>query len=162
MSDKLQHIAKLLMESFIQSRGNSMQQRAIYNQKPGEAMVLYFISENVKDGEPGLKVSDISGKLNVTSPTVSQHINHLEAQGFVERHADSADRRVVRIRLTDAGKAYIQRINEARLDMFVGLVNHLGEEESLRLVGTLRKADDYIRKRQEQLLKVTADENEEI
>jgi DNA-binding transcriptional ArsR family regulator len=44
-----------------------------------------------------------SGKLNVTSPTVTQHINSLEAQELVERHADPADRRVVRIRLSDKG-----------------------------------------------------------
>nr|WP_246131887.1 MarR family transcriptional regulator [Paenibacillus hemerocallicola] len=144
-------IAKQLMESYFQSQvgGNMMQNRSIYNQKPGEIMVLYFISTNVKDDSPGLKVSEISGKLNVTPPTVTQHINSLEAQALVERHADPADRRVVRILLSDKGKKYIQRINEARLNMFVGLVKHLGEEESLLFAEMMRKASDYMLTQQE-------------
>ncbi|KQL43999.1 MarR family transcriptional regulator [Brevibacillus choshinensis] len=151
MSDEQKKIAKQLMESYFQSQvsGNMMQNRTVYNQKPGEIMVLYFISMNVKDVGPGLMVSEISGKLNVTSPTVTQHINSLEAQELVERHADPADRRVVRIQLSDKGKKYIQRINEARLNMFVDLVNHLGEEESLLFAEMMRKASDYMLKQQE-------------
>jgi DNA-binding MarR family transcriptional regulator len=151
LSKEQKEIAKQLMESYFQSQvgGNMMQNRAVYNQKPGEIMVLYFISMNVKDDSPGLMVSEISGKLNVTSPTVSQHINSLEAQELVERHADPADRRVVRIQLSDKGKKHIQRINEARLNMFVGLVKHLGEEESLLFAEMMRNASDYMLKQQE-------------
>ncbi|MCQ6561708.1 MarR family transcriptional regulator [Paenibacillus mendelii] len=151
MSDEQKKIAKQLMESYFQSQvsGNMVQNRSIYNQKPGEIMVLYFISMNAKDDSPGLMVSEISGKLNVTSPTVTQHINSLEAQELVERHADPADRRVVRIQLSDKGKKYIQRINEARLNMFVDLVKHLGEEESLLFAEMMSKASDYMLKQQE-------------
>lgn len=125
-------------------------------------MVLYFISTNVKDDSPGLMVSEISGKLNVTSPTVTQHIKSLEAQELVERHTDPADRRVVRILLSDKGKAYIQRINEARLQMFVGLVNHLGEEESLIFAEMMRKASEYMLKQQEYYIRsFLADEHSE-
>lgn len=116
-------------------------------------MVLYYIGLNVKDDSPGLMVSEISGRLNVTSPTVTQHINSLEAQGLVERRSDPADRRIVRVRLTEQGGMYIQRINEARLRMFVGLVEHLGEEESLRLAELLGKASDYLLKQQEMMLR---------
>lgn len=150
MSEERKEIAKQLMESYFQSQvsGNMMQNRAVYNQKPGEIMVLYFISMNVQDGDTGLMVSEISGKLNVTSPTITQHINSLEAQELVKRHADPADRRIVRIRLTDQGKAYIQRINEARLNMFVDLVNHLGEEESKQFADVMKKASEYMLKQQ--------------
>ncbi|MBB6730167.1 MarR family winged helix-turn-helix transcriptional regulator [Cohnella zeiphila] len=151
MTDRQKNIAMQLMESYFQSQvsGNRMQNRSLYHQKPGEIMVLYYISRNAKDDGPGLMVSEISGKLNVTSPTVTHHINSLEAQELVERQADPADRRVVRIRLSEKGKEYIQRINEARLGMFVGLVKHLGEEESLLFTEMMRKASDYMLKQQE-------------
>jgi DNA-binding MarR family transcriptional regulator len=163
LADEQKKIAKQLMESYFQAQagGNMMQNRAVYNQKPGETMVLYFISMSVKDDSPGMMVSEISGKLNVTSPTVTQHINSLEAQELVERHADPADRRVVRIRLSDKGKEYIQRINEARLNMFVGLVQHLGEEESLLFAEMMRKASDYMLKQQEFYIRSFGDENDE-
>jgi DNA-binding MarR family transcriptional regulator len=151
LSEEQKKIAKQLMEAYFQSQvsGNMMQNRTVYNQKPGEIMVLYFISTNVKDDSPGLMISEISGKLNVTPPTVTQHINSLEAQELVERHADPADRRVVRIQLSDKGKKYIQRINEARLDLFLDLVMHLGEEESLFFSEKMRKASDYMFKQKE-------------
>jgi len=151
LSNEQKEIAKQLMESYFQSQvsGNMLQNRTVYNQKPGEIMVLYFIGMNVKDDGQGLMVSEISGKLNVTSPTVTQHINSLEEQELVKRRADPTDRRVVRIQLTDKGKTYIQSINEARLNMFVDLVNHLGERESLLFAEMMRKASDYMLKQQE-------------
>lgn len=151
MTDHLRDIAKKVIESFFHSRhyANGMHNRGGFGQKPGEAMVLYSIKMFAKNEPSGLMVSEISSKLNVTSPTVTQHINSLEAQGLVERHADPADRRIVRIRLTEKGEAYIQRINEKRLNMVVGLVQHLGEEESLRFAETMRKASDYMMKQHE-------------
>lgn len=151
MSDEQKEIAKQLMESYFQSQigGNMMQNRAVHNQKPGEIMVLYFIHLNVRGDHPGMMVSEISGKLNVTSPTVTQHINSLETQELVKRHADPTDRRIVRIQLSDKGKKYIQRINEARLHIFVDLVKHLGEEESLLFAEMMRKTSDYMLKQQE-------------
>ncbi|PYI53404.1 MarR family winged helix-turn-helix transcriptional regulator [Paenibacillus flagellatus] len=159
MADKLNKIAERLMESYFQSQvsGNAMQNRSIFNKKPGEIMVLHFISTNEKDDSPGLMVSEISEKLNVTSPTVTQHINSLEAQELVQRHADPADRRIVRIRLSDKGKAYIRLIHEARLAMFVGLVQHLGEEESLRFAETMKKASDYMLQQREKYIRSLSD-----
>jgi len=155
LTDRLEQIAKQLMESYIHSRNraNFLHQRGAFKEKPGEIMVLYCIGKHVKDGLPGLMVSEISGKLNVTSPTVTQHIKSLEAQGLVERHVDPADRRVVRVRLTEKGEKLIQRVKEARLKMYVGLVKYLGEEESLRFAETMRKASDYLQKQTEDYMR---------
>ncbi|RKN66046.1 MarR family winged helix-turn-helix transcriptional regulator [Paenibacillus ginsengarvi] len=164
MTEEQRDIARQLMESYFQSQvsGNMMQNRVVNNQKPGEIMVLYFISIHIQENSSGLMVSEISGKLNVTPPTVTQHINSLEAQQLVERHADPADRRVVRVRLSDKGKAYIERINEARLQMFAGLVAHLGEQESLLFAEMMRKASDYLLKQQELYIRgFTADGSNE-
>ncbi|GKS12794.1 hypothetical protein YDYSY3_37940 [Paenibacillus chitinolyticus] len=45
------------MESYFQAQvgGNMMRNRAVHNQKPGEIMVLYFISMNVEDENPGME-----------------------------------------------------------------------------------------------------------
>jgi len=143
-------IAKQLMDSYFQSipRRNWMHKTAKSDHKPGETMVLYFISRLTQGDRPGVMVSEISEKLNLTSPTITQHINSLEAQGLVRRQDDPDDRRVVRIRLTEAGNQYIQRIDEARLQMFVELVKHLGEEESVRFAATMRKASEFIHRQQ--------------
>lgn len=151
MQERLEDIARRLMESFMHSRNRAklLHHRGAFGNKPGEIMVLHLIYCGAKDGSPGLMVSEISGRLNVTSPTVTQHIRSLEEKGLVERHFDRGDRRIVRVRPTEKGIQYIQRVNEARLKLFTGLVKHLGENESLRFIETMRKISDYLHARTE-------------
>lgn len=151
MTSEKEQIAKQLMESFLQSRNRSnlMHNQRGTGQRLSEVMVLYFIGLNAKDHSLGMMVSEISDKLNVTSPTVSHHINRLEEQGLVERCVDPGDRRVVRVRLTGDGESYVHRIKEERLRMFVGLVEHLGEEKSQLFAETMNEAMEYLRKQQE-------------
>lgn len=150
--DRVQEIARELMESFFcsRTRGNVLRNPApSWSPKPGEAMVLYWINAYTGSDERGPMVSEISERLNVTAPTVTQHLNSLEEQGLVERRADPSDRRIVRVRLTDAGRAMIGRIQEHRLRLFAGLVDHLGEEDSLRLARLLRMAAEYLNRQLE-------------
>ena len=57
-------------------------------------------------GEAGpLPVGEIAERCHVAVPTVSRMLNHLEANGLIERHVDPANRRVVRVVLTEAGRA---------------------------------------------------------
>lgn len=155
MTDRLENIAQQLMESFFYSRNrvHPLHRHGAFRQKPGEVAVLYYLNAHTKDNGAGLMVSEISEKLNVTSPTVTQHIKSLEAQGLVERQLDPVDRRVVRIRLTEKGRLYIQRIQAVRFKMFMDLAEYLGEEESIRFAETLRKASDYLQTQQERYLR---------
>ena len=163
LPDEQKRIAKQLMDSYFQSmpRRNWMHKMAKSDQKPGERMVLYFISRHTKSDSSGLMVSEIGKILNLTSPTITQHINSLEAQGLVERLADPGDRRVVRIRLTEEGNRFFQRMEEGRLQMFVELVEHLGEEESVRFAETMRKASEFMQKKLELYMQHMAEENQE-
>ena len=163
MTDEQKEIAKQLMDSYFQSmpRRNVMHKMANTAQRPGERMVLYFISKHTGSDSTGLMVSEISKILNLTSPTITQHINSLEAEGYVERLADPNDRRVVRIRLTEEGHQLLQRMEEGRLQMFVELVNHLGRAESLQFAGMMKKASDFMQSKLEQYMQQMADGKDE-
>jgi DNA-binding MarR family transcriptional regulator len=50
-------------------------------------------------------VGELADRCHVADPTVSKILNHLEANDLIERHVDRANRRVVRVVLTDAGRA---------------------------------------------------------
>ena len=52
-----------------------------------------------------LPVGEIAERCHVSAPTVSRMLNHLEASGLIERHVDPANRRVVRVEVTKAGRA---------------------------------------------------------
>lgn len=50
-----------------------------------------------------LRPSDLADQLNTGASNVSKLLAHLESLGFVERHADATDARVVRVHLTESG-----------------------------------------------------------
>ena len=81
--------------------------------------------------------------LQVTSPTVTQLLKGLEANGLVERHIDPMDRRAVGITLTEKGEVITQKAMDAFVSSFEGLINYLGEEESNELAELLAKVFRY-------------------
>jgi DNA-binding MarR family transcriptional regulator len=110
--------------------------RSLVGQKRSELMVLFIIK---KSGQTQMKVSEISRKLHVKAPTVTQLINELESRGQVERITSSSDRRSVWIKLTEEGDKVLQKAEQEMQKTYSGLVDYLGEEESKQLISTLNK-----------------------
>src|SRR5215204_5394563 len=71
---------------------------------PGEARIIFCIKRMVPPDSPGVKMSELSNLLLVTTPTMTKQINNLETVGFVVKSADPDDRRVVRVRVTPRGE----------------------------------------------------------
>jgi DNA-binding MarR family transcriptional regulator len=58
-------------------------------------------------GADGLKSSELADRSWCTPGTITSVVNTLVRDGFVERKPDDADRRVVRLYITDSGRALI-------------------------------------------------------
>ncbi|NLG83983.1 MAG: MarR family transcriptional regulator [Firmicutes bacterium] len=140
-------IAQRLMESFIRFTKLNRPQGPIAGLTPGEAHVLFCIGRAGGPEAPGIRVSEISDSLKVTSPTITQFIKGLEERGFVERTADKEDRRAVRIKLTEKGAQAIEEAHKALLASFEGLVTHLGEEKSNLLAELMVEVVSYLREK---------------
>ncbi|MGZ9585724.1 MarR family winged helix-turn-helix transcriptional regulator [Paenibacillus marinisediminis] len=136
-------LSRELIETFVKFNRAEWQQRMLAGQKRSEMMVLFAIQEQANEEEPAMRVSDISSLLRVTSPTVSQLINALEAKGLVERISDSHDRRAVRVGLTDAGKQLTAVSKQRAREHTQGLIDYLGEEDAQKLAELLNKLFDY-------------------
>src|SRR5437588_5508793 len=108
--------------------------------KPSEFGVLFIIKNGAKSESREMKVSDISKQLHVTSPTITQLLKGLEANGLVERRVDPTDRRAVGIMLTEKGEMVTQQAREAFYSSLNGLIEYLGEEQSDQLADLLAKA----------------------
>ena len=144
MDSKESITARKLMEAFFQFRRLHRNHSPLAGLRPSEIFVLACIKEGMASGEPGIKVSEISNMLSVTSPTVTQLLNGLESSGFIERSMDQEDRRAVRIKLTGKGETVLQKASEAFLASFSGLAAYLGEEKSNQLAALLTKAFTYL------------------
>lgn len=135
--------AQKLMRAFMQFHRLEAHQRNFAECTPGEIRTLFCIRHAAKSGNPEMKVSEISKRLQVTSPTVTQLLKGLEANGLIERRIDQTDRRAVGITLTERGEALTQQAMDAFAASFEGLIDYLGEEESNQLAELLLKTYRY-------------------
>lgn len=112
-----------------------------------EIMVLFSIRSHIEEYKEGIKTSELSNKLNVASPTITQQINSLETKGLVERSMDKKDRRAVRINITEKGKKLLQKASKELQNSIGGLVEYLGEEKSNQLADLLLETYNYFSKK---------------
>ena len=99
-------------------------------------------------GAGGERSARLAERLAVAKPTLTAIADSLVAAGLARREAEPGDRRVVRLRLTDAGDAAVGRA-DAAYDQWLGQVLDLtGDSARIRadlaLVGT---ALDELRRR---------------
>ena len=85
--------------------------------------------------EPSLKA--LAESMGASLPTMSRAVDGLFERGFLLREEDPVDRRVKRLRLTDAGRRVPLALNEARLSALNELIGSLGEEEADALAHAL-------------------------
>jgi DNA-binding MarR family transcriptional regulator len=141
--------AHKLMRAFMLFGRAAWHERTVAGYKPSEIQVLFCIRGKRWANPPvtRLKVSEISKAMHVTSPTVTQLLKGLEANGLIERHNDPADRRSVAISLTPKGEAVTQEAAEDFTSSMNGLIEYLGEEQSEELASLLFKVFNYYRER---------------
>jgi DNA-binding MarR family transcriptional regulator len=68
------------------------------------------------------RAADISAELNVTRSTGTRMCERLVRKGFVRRARTTSDRRVVRLRLTDAGQSLVDEVVGRRRDELATIV----------------------------------------
>lgn len=141
--DNQLEIIQRLRESFTRFTKAEWRQKSFNGLNRSELRILFCIMANTDDGNPKIKVSDISKKLLVTTPTVTQLIKKLMADGLVKRTVDPDDRRSVGIELTPKGEQITKAADEQFNQHLGGLIEHLGEENSLMLAELLGKAYNY-------------------
>ena len=77
---------------------NSLSHSGIY---AGQDGVILALAE-----EDGLSAGSIADRLGVKPPTMTRTLTRMQAQGFIQRQADSSDGRQMRAMLTDEGRKH--------------------------------------------------------
>lgn len=136
--------ARKLIEVFMLfNKMNWNHQPLDLKQKHSELRLLVVIKRMGKGDKEGIKVSELSKFLRVTSPTVTQLLNRLEEMGLVVRKEDPKDRRAVRVFLTEEGDLTAKKALKGFLDRMNGLIDYLGEEDTEELIRLLKKTTTY-------------------
>jgi DNA-binding MarR family transcriptional regulator len=71
-------------------------------------------------------------------PTATGLVSRMEERGLVRRDHDTRDRRVVLVRLTDAGAAEVRELHEARQRRIIAAIAQLSTSEQERLLASIR------------------------
>ncbi|MEG2857475.1 MAG: MarR family transcriptional regulator, partial [Clostridia bacterium] len=111
-----------------------------------ETSALFHIS--ISRG--GTCTSTLAKLLHVSPPTVTQIIAKFAELGLVTRTTDSADRRMVRVKLTPSGAAVVHEIHEDTVTRFRGLASELGENDTRTLVDLLSRVSGYFSDKKEE------------
>jgi DNA-binding MarR family transcriptional regulator len=77
----------------------------------------------------GSSGQDLAAAMGVTLATVTGIVDRLVASGLVDRREDPHDRRVRRVRLTDAGHDTIDGIITAGQESLLALLRRLGDDD---------------------------------
>ena len=86
-----------------------------------------------------LTVGAMLESMMLASGTISHRIDRLEGRGLVERRADPADGRVVRVRLTRAGRSLVDRTMLDHAANETRLLSGLSAREREQLAALLRR-----------------------
>ncbi len=85
---------------------------------------LVYISKH-----QGRSMKDIAEHLSITAPSATSLIAALAEKGLVERHADSSDKRSLRITLTAKGRAVLKKTLARGMDILASLFASLSPRE---------------------------------
>ncbi|HZR46200.1 MAG TPA: MarR family transcriptional regulator [Candidatus Manganitrophaceae bacterium] len=89
--------------------------------------------------EGGTSVGELSRKMYLHISTVSGIIDRLEAKSYVARKRGEADRRVVTVHLTAAGKRIVDKAPEPSQGKLLHSLQNLSEKEVLEMHEALQK-----------------------
>jgi DNA-binding MarR family transcriptional regulator len=82
-------------------------------------------------GAGGERSAQLAEKLAVARPTLTSTADSLVAAGLASRQAEPGDRRVVRLCLTEAGQAAVQRADAAYAAWFGDVLDYTGSREQI-------------------------------
>lgn len=87
-----------------------------------------------------VKVSDISGKLNLPRPGVTRTVKEMETKGYLKKLASSEDGRVTYLSLTEEGKALSEKYDAQYFRSLLPYLENISDadaETTIRTIETL-------------------------
>jgi len=82
---------------------------------------------------------DLAHAVGIQSPTMTRHLDNMEAAGLVARSRDPQDRRVMRVELTTAGEELFHRLRIAAVAFDERLRSGFSDDEVAQLRDVLER-----------------------
>jgi len=109
----------------------------------GASLPFWLVLEQLTV-QDGLSQRELARRLSLEAPTLTRHVDRMEAEGLLTRTPDAKDRRVTRIHLTDAGRRLHQRLLGVAQQREAALRSILTPREAAALTRVLARITDYV------------------
>jgi DNA-binding MarR family transcriptional regulator len=99
---------------------------------PGQSACLLVIANY-----PGITQRELAERLSKAAPTVAVMLQKMEAAGLIIRNNDDQDRRLIRVFLTDRGKALYDELNAVLANFMKITFGKMSSKQQLELSSLL-------------------------
>ncbi|WP_052487957.1 MarR family winged helix-turn-helix transcriptional regulator [Gordoniibacillus kamchatkensis] len=144
-------LARSLAMSFGQLRRAALSGKAVGDLRPSEFQFLAALdvlcANSGDERKRGVKISAVCSAFRITQAAATHKLKVLEEKGYAARTESAEDKRVALVRPTAAGERLVAEQEQRFLDLFAGLVEHLGEADSARLETLLQSSLRYFAER---------------
>ena len=93
----------------------------------------------INEKPEGIRQKELIEKAGIGQSSVSELINKLEDDGYIERKVDPSDKRATLLFLTEKGQARALEVENERNEFFSGIFSKLTEEEKQTLSDIMDK-----------------------
>ena len=104
-----------------------------------QASVLFMLHQR-----DSMSQKELAAQLNITAPSITSMIQKMERDGYLTRHPDPKDQRVMRLSLTEKGKSCIQAVKDVADRMEEILFQGMSLEEKLLFRRLMIQAGDNL------------------
>ncbi|MFJ7932501.1 MarR family winged helix-turn-helix transcriptional regulator [Peribacillus sp. NPDC096448] len=112
--------------------------------RQSELNLLVYLTYLCPPGATGIKVSDLSKQMKITSAAVTHVIQPLEKNGYITRTMDPSDRRSILVSATKDGHDFIEAREKELFERFHHLSEHLGADDAQHLIQILNKSIKFL------------------
>ena len=143
--DRFRQVARLMRMGWTPDDIPTVKEKMIRTStaSSGDSCVRLFKREMILGvlmlSEDGMNQREIAEEMGVSPSTLSEMINRLVEDGYVERKADPGDRRARILSLTEAGRIQGQEILEECACVLAFLFRNLEDGDKMELVRLLDK-----------------------
>lgn len=90
-------------------------------------------------GDDGLQTYQVVERMVTRAPNITRLVDKLERKGFLTRTRSLVDRRVITLRLTEAGRTLLAEIDQPQVEALRAAMQGLNEEENRSLCRLLNR-----------------------
>ena len=108
------------------SRYHAVLRREDMELNPSQAGILFILNSHGR-----LSQRQLAQKIGITPPSMTVTLRKLEELGFIHKEPDEKDQRIIRIRLSEAGKECIEKLKSIMDEMEEILYQGFSVEEKL-------------------------------